>query len=382
MSRRPKLLFVGAFPPPHRRVFGGNVTDCRCLLGSSLPQRVELELLDTTQITNPPPSLPVRLFLAMRRVGVFLWRFERTRPDAVLLLTAVGASVAEKGAMAWYSRLRGVPALMFPRAGGLMDDVRRSRFTRWWVRLAMRGAARVLCQGEGWRSFAIEGLGREPGDAPVVQSWTATPELIEVGRGRVQPEPGAPVRLLFVGWLEREKGVRELVEACARLEGGRPFTLTLVGEGRLSEAARRQAEELGIAGAVRFTGWMQPEELVEAYRDADVFVLPSWLEGLPNAMIEAMAARLAVVVSIVGEVPTVIRDGVNGLLVSPRDPAQLTRALARVIEDDALRGRLADAGHEMAVESFGVEPAVDRLVEIIRATTMNGSSAPLVEHAP
>src|SRR6185295_10954214 len=106
---RARVLFVGAFPPSGHPIFGGMVTSCRALLASTLPARVELVLLDSTQISNPPPSLPVRLLLAAVRCVRFVWLFERRRPDVVLLFVAVGASIIEKGAMAWYARLRGVP---------------------------------------------------------------------------------------------------------------------------------------------------------------------------------------------------------------------------------------------------------------------------------
>src|SRR5579871_3235557 len=116
-----RVLFVGAFPKPGSVIFGGMVTSCRILMSSSFPSRVDLDLLDSTQISNPPPELWVRLIRAALRFGRFIGRFERHRPDAVMLFVAVGASIVEKGAMAWYARLRGVPVIMFPRGGSVVD---------------------------------------------------------------------------------------------------------------------------------------------------------------------------------------------------------------------------------------------------------------------
>src|SRR6476646_2804283 len=106
-----RVLFVGAFPPPNSSVFGGMVTSCRILLASSFPSRVELDLLDNTQLSNPPPRFVVRLIRAAGKLARFVARFERRRPDVVVLFVAVGASIAEKGCMAWYARLRGVPVI-------------------------------------------------------------------------------------------------------------------------------------------------------------------------------------------------------------------------------------------------------------------------------
>src|SRR5262252_9412363 len=143
--RQPRILIVGAFPPADSKIFGGVVSSCRILLASSLPTRAQLTLVDTTQASNPVPPLLVRLWLAVPRFWRYVSAFERARVDVVLLFTAVGASVAEKGVMAWYARLRGVPAMMCPRGGQVIDDCARSRFTRFYVRLALRGARTILC---------------------------------------------------------------------------------------------------------------------------------------------------------------------------------------------------------------------------------------------
>jgi len=363
---RPMILFVGAFPPADREVFGGMVTSCRALLDSSLPRRADLELLDSTQISHPPPSLPVRALLAFRRVCAFVLRFERRKPDVVLLFAAVGASVLEKGSMAWYARLRGVPALLFPRGGAVIDHCERSALTRFWVRRAFRGARVVLCQGERWRQFAHATLGFALADLPVVPNWTATPQLLQIGARR-QTRVTKQVHLLFVGWLDREKGVAELLEAVRALAPALDFDLTLAGEGNFTAEAAQSIRAAGLEARVILRGWLGASELAEAYARADVFVLPSWAEGLPNAMIEAMAAGLACVLSSVGNIPHVVDDGQSALLVPPRDVAALSAALKRVIEDAPLRARLGAAAHALAARSFGVERAVEQILGAVDA---------------
>jgi glycosyltransferase involved in cell wall biosynthesis len=116
---------------------------------------------------------------------------------------------------------------------------------------------------------------------------------------------------------------------------------------------------------IRFSGWLKGAEVERALAGADVFVLPSWAEGLPNAMIEAMAARLAVVVTAVGNVPDLVQDGREALLVPPHDVVALREALRRVIEDRALRRKLADAGHALAAQKWSVGPAVDAILDAV-----------------
>lgn len=365
-SARPRLLFVGAFPPPDRQIFGGHVTACRTLLESSFPRHFELDLIDSTQISNPPPGLLTRVFMAARRVFQFLWRFERRRPDVVLLFLAIGASVVEKCAMAWYARLRGVPAVLFPRGGSLRESAERSPTYRRFLRIAFSGGKMVFCQSPRLQSFAVDVLGFAPEEAPVIMNWTATGDLLAVGRGR-HPRVEGPLRLLFVGWLETQKGVLDLLEALRRLETDRPYSIDFVGDGALAVEAEACAREWGLSERVRFRGWLTGAPFREAFAEADIFVLPSWEEGLPNAMIEAFAAKLAVVVTSVGGIPDVAHDGVNALLIPPRNVDELLSALSRIMENDGLRTRLANAGFATAESRFGIDAAVVKLVDGLEA---------------
>jgi glycosyltransferase involved in cell wall biosynthesis len=140
-----------------------------------------------------------------------------------------------------------------------------------------------------------------------------------------------------------------------------------VGDGGAAAPARELVEQLGLSEVVAFRGWLQPPELHAVLLESDVFVLPSWAEGLPNAMVEAMASRLAVLVSAVGAIPEVIEDHLSGLLVPARDDAALLAALTEIVEDGALRSRLADAAFEVAQREFDPELAVDRLVALIHS---------------
>jgi glycosyltransferase involved in cell wall biosynthesis len=282
-----------------------------------------------------------------------------------MLFAAVGASLVEKGTMAWYARLRGVPALMFPRGGAVIDQFQRSSVMAVFFRIAFGGARMMLCQSERWQEFACKALGFAPEAAPVILNWTALPTLTRIGHARQPRSFDSPVRLLFLGWMDEEKGIQELLEACRALAPTRRFTLAVAGEGNWSQHARSFVKIHDLGSVVSFSGWLRGPDVHQALDEADVLLLPSWSEGLPNSMVEAMAAGLAVVVSAVGSVPDVIADGENGLLVRPRDTVALTQTLARVLDDSELRWRLGRTACEFAEQKFGVEPAADRLMAAI-----------------
>lgn len=363
-ERRPRVLFVGAFPPKGSKIVGGVIASCTALLDSELTDLVDFELLDSTQKSNPPPGLVVRGFGALGRLYRFGLLLVRARPDMVLIFLSAGASVVEKGLMGWLGRAAGVPVLLFPRAGSVLDAASRSRVIRALTRVFLGSGTVFLCQSEAWRDFAIRDLGYAPPNAIVVSNWTAGPEFLEVGRTRTaQRPPGAPLRVVFIGWVEKEKGIFDLLRACSILRGAHGFTLDVVGDG----TARPEAEEFcsteGLADVVRFRGWLSQEDVRGVLARSDAFVLPSWTEGLPNSMIEAMAARVPVVVTGVGGIPDAIVDGETGLLVAPRSPECLARALGRLMTCETLRAGLANAAFEVAKQRYSRAAAVTKFRE-------------------
>lgn len=365
-SRKPRLLFVGAFPPPTANVFGGNISDCTALLESSFPQRVELLTLDSTQEAVPPPPLRRRALLAMRRAWRFLMLLHRKHPDAVLMFSSGGFSFVEKATYAAYARLFGVPSLLSIRSGHFMDQCRRSSAFRALARRLLAAPSLLLCQGEQWRRFFVDELHIPDKRCPILEGWVATEPLLKIGRER-PPEAAAAIRVLFLGCLERFKGLYDLLEAVAILKSDPetpPFELLLAGDGSQRAAAEEFVRQRGLEN-VRFLGWVRGDDKLSLLSSSQVFVLPSHTEGLPNAMIEAMAAALPVIVTPVGSIPDVIQDGRNGRIVPPADPTALSRVLGEVLLDSTARRRLGSAALDEALRRFTVERASERLVSLI-----------------
>ncbi|ETX27781.1 glycosyltransferase [Roseivivax isoporae] len=180
-----------------------------------------------------------------------------------------------------------------------------------------------------------------------------TPDIYAGGpRGR-----GAD--LLFVGRLARVKGVALLLRAVAALAERVPdLHLTLIGDGPDRAGLEAEARALGIAERCTFLGYRGQAEVAEALGHADLFVLPSFAEGVPVVLMEAMAAGLPVVTTRIAGVPELVEDGVSGLLVAPGDAGRLADALARLLADPGERARMGAAGrarvaaeHDAAIEA-------------------------------
>lgn len=166
-----------------------------------------------------------------------------------------------------------------------------------------------------------------------------------VARSRLGlPEDGLVVGT--VGNLTPKKDHRTLLDTVAVLpEASRP-TLVIVGTGPMDRELRAHARSLGIADSVIFAGLRQ--DVTEILPAFDVFVLSSRHEGLPLALVEAMAAGVPVVATEVGGIPEIVTDGVEGVLVRPGAPHELAAVLAGLLADAEARGRLAATGHERA----------------------------------
>ena len=180
-------------------------------------------------------------------------------------------------------------------------------------------------------------------------------------------DPDHPVRLLGVARLVPKKGIEVLLEALAALPPELHWRYEHVGAGPLRDTLASAAARLGLADRITWRGALPQEQVVDAYRAADLFVLASRIapdgdrDGLPNVLLEAGALELPVVASRVGAVPELIEDGVNGRLVPPDDPGALAVALAALICDPAARLRRGQAGRCRVLDRFAMEPGIDRL---------------------
>jgi glycosyltransferase involved in cell wall biosynthesis len=176
----------------------------------------------------------------------------------------------------------------------------------------------------------------------------------------------AATRIVTVGRTVPEKGQALLIEAIARLrERGIEAQLTIVGGGPQLEELRALAARLGVAGAVELAGPVGQGEILGYYERADVFAMPSFAEGIPVVLMEAMATGLPVVSTHIAGIPELVEAGESGFLVAPGRVDELTAALERVLaaspEERAAMGR---AGRARVEDEFAMGPVADRLLGI------------------
>lgn len=174
-----------------------------------------------------------------------------------------------------------------------------------------------------------------------------------------------PYEIVFVGRLAPVKAPHVLLAAVELLvKAGRDVRLRLVGDGPLRRSLEHEAHARGLDTRVVFEGWLNQEQVREVYEKADVFALPSFAEGVPVVLMEAMACEIPAIATFVNGIPELIRHEVDGLLVAPSDAEQLSLAIARLIDEPALGYRLGAAGRKRVMEKYDLFRNTARLADI------------------
>jgi glycosyltransferase involved in cell wall biosynthesis len=255
--------------------------------------------------------------------------------------------------------LAGKPLVMHAHAGEFPEFFARlPAVMQVLTRQVFRRAARVVVLSDHWRDVYRDLLGLRPDRLAVLTNPVAMPEALPV-RDRQTVR-----RLLYLGRMSEAKGTFDLIRAIGLLPKTslEAVQLTLAGDGE-TETVRDLVSSLGLGPHVTVRDWVGPEERDALLAEADIFLLPSYFEGMPMALLEAMSWGLACISTPVGGIPDVLRDGINGVLVPTGDPSALAKAIDRLTGDAACRTALGRAArHDM--QPFTIDRYASRLRQL------------------
>ncbi len=178
--------------------------------------------------------------------------------------------------------------------------------------------------------------------------------------------------ILFVGRLIYDKGIYELARAFNIISKEyRDFNLILAGEGIEKENLKKKFIEEGTLNKVHFIGIVSHKEVAYFMKVSDLLVLPTWAEGLPNVVLEAMAVGLPVIATNVGGIPEILENRVTGLSVPAKNVEKLTEAMIKMIEDKNLREKCINNAKELILKRFDVKTNVFKLYKLLQEVVDN-----------
>lgn len=366
------LIVVGAFPEYNSVIVGGVVFNCATLIKHSNILDYNIIPFDSTQKSNPPPYLLKRILYSFVRLVRYMLFVRKYSGAKLLVMAALQASWFEKLFMCGYSRLFNIKTSFYPLGCQIIDDISKSRLQKFLFKLLIKLSDRILCQGENWKNFFENEL-KVPGDKLIIfPSWTATPELLAFGHERnrnfelfCNASDNANFRIVFVGWIEKEKGVLELVDAFIEFNKKFPNAqLIFVGDGTLRGFIESETIKHGIESSIKVTGWLAHSEVIDQYLNSDLFILPSYNEGLPNSMIEAMCCKIPCVLTAVGSIPTYSKHLEHSYLIRPGTNIDIYEAFIYAIKNYPQFLAMADSAHVMAENNFTVKNLNHHLLSV------------------
>jgi glycosyltransferase involved in cell wall biosynthesis len=289
------------------------------------------------------------------------WKFaRRAHPDAVVAFFGVPS-----GAIAWVLKKRfSIPYVVSMR-GGDVPGFRPYNFRLYhrliapFLRLIWRDADALVANSQGLRALA---LAFSPNAEILV-----IPNGVDLDAYAPAPRAWSPPRILSVGRVVYQKGLDVAMRALSELRD-MAWSWTIAGDGSARASLEAAAQEAGIAERIHFAGWQEKDALRALYREANLFLFPSRDEGMPNAVLEAMASGLPVVATNIAGNEELVVPGETGILVPSDDAEALRNGLETCLEDESLRKRMGRAGRRRVEESYswtGAASAYLRLLEDI-----------------
>ncbi len=364
-TRRPRVLMVG----PHRtKTLGGISTLIDEILKSSLA--AQFDFREIASHTDEYGKFG-KFWLAARALLQFALALLRWQPEVVYIHVGGNASMYRKIPFITLARLVGCPVISHFHAGDFEPFfARQSRFGRWLIVRGIGQSTRLITVSKQLGQLLKDLLSEAK--VAVVPNGVETKNFAAAAKTR---SADSFVRVLFAGTMGRLKGERDLIEALKRVPDV-SSRVRLVMLGRCAETIEAFCRESGLWPIIDHFGSVPLSERAIFFKWADLFVLPTYAEGMPMVVLEAMAAGLPVISTPVGGIPELIEEGVEGLLVQPGDVGALADRITQLVEDKVERQRMGVRGQAKARE-FDLSLILERLGGELRAALPARSWRPL-----
>ena len=340
----------------------GGIVSVEKLIIKQAPAKIEIRHLSTL-----PNGAAVRKILVfVQAVGVLFCNLLKQEADIVHIHVSERGSAFRQALTTIIAWLLGKPVILHAHSADFHVFYTNLpaviRFGLSWV---FCKSTRFIVLSDSWKKFYIDNLGLKAEQVVVLPNPVKFP--LEIPQKIISEK----VNFLFLGRIGERKGVFDLIRALAAIsiEKKQNISLTIAGDGE-GQKAREIIDELNLNQYVTILDWVDEIQRDELLSQSDVFILPSYNEGLPMALLEAMSWELAVITTPVGGIPELIVDHDNGLLVKPGSISDLSLAMESLVSHPELRQKLSKNARK-SVRPFNIETYMISLVEIYQFLLIN-----------
>lgn len=353
MSQRIRILLVGPVPPP----VGGMATVVQNLFGE-YAKTADVRLINNAKTTEVGRPLVAGIAAQLKLIGKLIRELLTWRPDAVHIHTCSFFTFWRNSVDIAIARLLGRSVYLHIHGGRFTEFLEGlSPIRQRLARIAMRSCRKVILLGENWRES--------------MRPWVPSDRICVVANGVPLPEDAKRaladrLSIICLANYEHLKGQEDLIRALRELNDDTVSVNFYGAETEVGEKERLTglARKLGVDKQVNIKSPVSGDEKNRALHEATCFCLPSYAEGLPMSMLEAMASRLPVIVTDVGSIPEVITSGVNGLIYSPGDISALAGHLNTLRNEADTAKKLEEAGRQLVQQSYSLEASAAKLLQI------------------
>ena len=360
-----KVLFIGSFQKTSASGHvGGQMFACNTLINSALSDNIEWLLLDSTSASNDHISFSERLSGGIKRLLKYLYLLIFRQPATVLIFTAHGWSFIEKGLFALIGKIAGKKVIIAPRSGYIKQEIEEKKRISTFIYRVFNAVDYTICQGQNWKDMFTAASKVDARKFVVIENWINHENYISANRA--EKPAGSVVKILFLSWVIEEKGIFDLIEAAREVVILNKNVLFIIGgNGTALAEAQKRVNDYQLNNYFDFRGWVKYQDKFDILQEVDIYTLPSYFEGFPNSLLEAMASGLPVVATPVGSIESIVKHGVNGLLVEMKNSQQIAQSLSTLINDATYRLNLGKAAQKSVLEKNTIATAIEKLKEIL-----------------
>jgi len=357
-----RILFVGAFADSQKDGgVGGQLFACKALVESRISEDYIFKLIDTTASTNKKRIYISKFFFSSIRLLKFLYFLTFTRVDIVLAFCSTGFSFLEKGLMIKVAKCFGKKTILAPRSGFIQRDIEKSKLFERLVCSVLVKSDIIICQSEYWNSYYSQLLKNNSSTSfCTVHNWLELSIYLNLP---INKDCQEVCKVLFLGWVTENKGIYTILEA-AKLMRGLPIQFLIGGEGDASEDVKQIIATNNLEDSVKVLGWVNSNDKIKYLGSSDIFILPSYFEGYPNAIIEAMASGLPVVCTNIASNRGIVEHMYTGMLVNVNSPEEIASSLVTLIENKDLRLKMGKQARDVVTDRNDINIAVEKFRKI------------------